>query len=221
MPAREIAGFAVAAALLFILLKYAAGPVTGDSSAFDRALLLALRDPAGPSIPLGPFWLRKSMVQLTSLGSGAQLGLIVVIAAGWLIVRRMTCSALLLAGAAASGGMAVTFLKDRFSHPRPMLVEHFVEVQSASFPSAHAANSAIVLLTLAALLARIETRRAARRYIIGVALLLTILIGVSRVYLGVHWPSDVAAGWTLGAGWAGMWLMLGTAIDRDDPWRKR
>lgn len=212
MPIRQLAWFAAAAALLFILLKFAAGPIVGDPAAFDRALLLALRDPADPAVPAGPFRLRKAMIEITGFGGGIQLGLIVIAAAGLLMARRAAGAALLLAAATASGGWIVTLLKERVAHPRPRLVEHFVQAHSASFPSAHAANSAIVFLTLAALFAGIETDRAAHRYMFSAAILLTMLVGVSRVYLGVHWPSDVAAGWMLGAAWACLWSMLARAI---------
>jgi undecaprenyl-diphosphatase len=74
-----------------------------------------------------------------------------------------------------------------------------------SFPSGHAANSALVYLTIAALLTSIERDARARAYIVVTAIALTLCIGLSRLYLGVHWPSDVAAGWALGAGWAVLW----------------
>lgn len=211
-PIRQLAWFASAFAILFFLLSFGAEPISGDPTAFDRALLLALRDPDDPGVPVGPFWLRKAMAEITSLGSGTLLALIVAIAAGALILRREARAALLLAAATASGGFVVTLLKQHFAYPRPGLVAHLVQVQSASFPSAHAANSAIAYLTLGVLLARTETAGAARRYIFAVAVLLTILVGVSRVYLGVHWPSDVAAGWMVGAGWALLWSTLATAI---------
>jgi undecaprenyl-diphosphatase len=103
-------------------------------------------------------------------------------------------------------------LKLVYSRPRPALVPHLVEVTSSSFPSGHATDSALVYLTLAALLAGTVPERSLRIYLIGVAILLTLLIGVSRVYLGVHWPSDVVAGWTFGAAWALGWSLLYSRI---------
>jgi undecaprenyl-diphosphatase len=198
----------VAAMLLFAAFRLSAG----EPGELDRALMLALRDPADPAAPIGPFWLRKAMVELTNLGSGSELTLIVIVAAGLLIVRRAFRTALLLVAATASGGLMVSLLKARFAHPRPTLVDHLVEVQSASFPSAHAANSAIVFLTVATFLLRIETGAIERIYTIAVAILLTLLVGISRVYLGVHWPSDVAAGWMLGSAWAILWWVAVAAL---------
>ena len=101
------------------------------------------------------------------------------------------------------GGTVLSFgLKLVFERPRPDLVAHLVEVQTASFPSAHAMLSATTYLTLGALLARFEDRRRLKSYVLGVAIGLTVLVGISRIYLGVHWPTDVIAGWCAGAAWA-------------------
>ncbi len=208
-------GLALAAALLFLMLKLGSEILEGEGSAFDRMLLLALRVSGDPGTPIGPLWLRRTMLDITSLGGGTQLTLLVAFAAGLLIVRRAMRTALLLILATASGGILVALLKERFARPRPELVDHLVQVQSASFPSGHAANSAIVFLTLAALLMRIETKRAERFYTFAVAILLTMAVGMSRVYLGVHWPSDVAAGWMLGSGWALLWWVLAATLSRN------
>lgn len=118
-------------------------------------------------------------------------------------------TAALLVGGVVSGSIAVALAKALFGRARPDLIDHLVEVGSASFPSGHSANSAIVYLTLAILLTQIVPRRAQRLYLIGVAVALTAAIGLSRVYLGVHWPSDVLAGWAFGTLWAMAWWALG------------
>jgi undecaprenyl-diphosphatase len=208
-------GVALAAALIFLMLKLGGEILEGEGGALDRALLLALRVPGHPATPVGPFWLRRAMLDITSLGGGTQLTLLVLFAVGLLLVRRARRTALLLVLATASGGWLVALLKDRFARPRPALVDHLVQVQSASYPSGHAANSAVVFLTLAALLMRVETQRAERIYTFAAAILLTFSVGFSRVYLGVHWPSDVAAGWLLGSGWAVLWWVIAAALSRN------
>jgi undecaprenyl-diphosphatase len=207
-----LGALALAAGLLFLAIKLGGEILEGEGTAIDRAILLALRVTGDPGTPIGGAWLRRMMVDVTGIGGGTQLTLLVALAAGLLIVRRAVLTAILLVVATASGGMLVALLKDRFARPRPALVDHLVQVQTASFPSGHAANSALVFLTLAALLTRIETTRAERLYTFAAAMTLTILVGISRVYLGVHWPSDVAAGWMLGAGWAMLWWVLATLI---------
>jgi len=96
-------------------------------------------------------------------------------------------------------------LKDIMDRPRPDLVSHLVDVQTSSFPSGHATLSAVVYLTIGALLAREQPSRGLRFYVMAVAILATMLIGCSRVYLGVHWPTDVLAGWAIGSAWAMLW----------------
>lgn len=211
-PLTLLSGIALAALLLLLVLKLGSELLEGEGTALDRAILLALRVPGHPGTPIGPLWLRLSMLDITSLGSGTLLTLFILVAAGLLMVRRAFRTALILVLATASGGTLVALLKDRFARPRPALVDHLVQVHSASFPSGHAANSALVFLTIAALVARVETRRRERLYTIAAALLLTMLVGFSRVYLGVHWPSDVLAGWMLGAGWAALWWVLANLL---------
>ena len=104
--------------------------------------------------------------------------------------------------------MLVDVLKQIFERGRPDLVPHAVQVFSASFPSGHATLSAVTYLTLGALVARLAPHRLAKAYVLGVAIVLTLLVGTSRVYLGVHWPTDVLAGWCVGAAWAiACWLV--------------
>lgn len=211
-PLALLAAFAAVAGLAFIVLRWGGGIWGGDGAALDGALLLAMRVPGHSDTPIGPFWLRQVMIDITGLGGGTPLTLFVILAAGVLLVRRAIRTALLLVMGTASGGLIVDLLKDRFARPRPALVDHLVDVQSASFPSAHAANSAIVFLTMAALVSRIEATRGERSYTFAAAILLTLAVGSTRVYLGVHWPSDVAAGWLLGTGWALLWWVIAQAL---------
>jgi undecaprenyl-diphosphatase len=105
-------------------------------------------------------------------------------------------------------------LKDAFGRARPDLVPHGVEVHTLSFPSGHAMLAAATYLTLGALLARVQPHPRVKTYVLTVAAVLTVLIGVSRVHLGVHWPSDVLAGWCVGAAWALLCWMAAVWLQR-------
>jgi undecaprenyl-diphosphatase len=174
----------------------------GEVKTFDETVLLALRNPTDHAIPLGPPWLQETMLEFTALGSTAVLSLITVGVVGWLLLLRKYKPALLAVLAIAGGALISTALKSGFARARPDLVPHGDVVTSMSFPSGHAMSSAVVYLTLAALLVRVQTTHRRKVYLMAVAIVLTLLIGVSRVYLGVHWPSDVLAGWCLGSAWA-------------------
>ena len=195
-------GFLLLVAAVFFFMKLASEVVEGDTLGFDRWLLQALRSTADPSVPAGPRWLQTAMIDVTALGGVAVLTIITIIAVGYLVAGRKWAMGLFLAGAVIGGSTLNTLLKLGFARNRPDIVAHLVDVQTASFPSGHAMNSAVVYLTLGALLARAEKDRAVRLYLISVAIMLTLIIGSSRVYLGVHWPSDVIAGWCVGASWA-------------------
>jgi len=192
-------------AALFAFFKLASEVAEGDTMAFDRAILTGFRSAADPGVPVGPSWLPEAMTDLTALGSSTVLLLVCGASIVYLLLSRRPRTALFLF-AATSGGMAMGgLLKLVYARPRPALVPHLVDVATTSFPSGHATDSAIVYLTLAALLARTVPEPHLRIYMIGAAILLTLLIGLSRVYLGVHWPSDVVAGWMIGAAWAFAW----------------
>ena len=193
---------AVAIALV-LLIGLAVGHWPFD---FDRAIILNLRAWGGPS------WLPKVAADVTALGGGVVLTIIVVLAAGLLAVQRLWLSAAATLAASVSGGMVVALVKTEVARPRPDIVDHLVQVSNMSFPSGHSANSAIVYLTLAGLASQVTVSNAARRYILVMAILMVGAIGCSRVYLGVHWPSDVLAGWSFGTLWAlGWWLATARA----------
>lgn len=182
----------------------------GGPHALDTSLLLALRNPADPSDPLGPVWFEELMRDVTALGSmGILVGLTLAVAGYlWLLGNRRSMGLML---AAVYGGiLASSFFKQWFDRPRPDLVPHEMAVSTASFPSGHSMLAAVTYLTLAAMLARVQPTRALKIYVLAVAVLVTVGVGVSRVYLGVHWPSDVLGGWTAGAAWAlACWLIAG------------
>ncbi|PWJ78432.1 undecaprenyl-diphosphatase [Pseudaminobacter salicylatoxidans] len=175
---------------------------------FDTEILLALRRPGDLATPIGPHWLQDAMRDLTSLGGVAVLTLITIVVIGYLLVVRQARTALFVFVAIAGGQVLGSLLKLGIDRPRPDIVPHLVQVQTLSFPSGHAMMSAVIYLTLGALLAQTLHDRATRIYVLAVAVLATLIVGLSRLYLGVHWPSDVAAGWCIGAAWAMLcWLV--------------
>jgi undecaprenyl-diphosphatase len=183
--------------------------MTGDSiTGFDTRLLLAFREPGDPDDPFGPLWLEEAVRDLTALGSTSFLLLLVIASVGYLILLSKWRTALFLA-VSIGGGVAAGFvLKAGFDRARPDLVAAQAEVFTSSFPSGHAMSAAVTFLTLGALLAGSHSRRRVRAFLIVTAALLTVLVGLSRVYLGLHWPSDVLAGWAAGAAWAlAAWLL--------------
>jgi undecaprenyl-diphosphatase len=213
-PAWTIAEFSILAALCviagtgFAMLKLASEINEGETHAFDTAILLAFRNPADLADPIGPRWVEQVMRDFTSLGSHAVLTLITLVALGYLLIERKARAATFLLVAIGGGTLLSTLLKLGFDRPRPDLVAHAVDVWTASFPSGHALMSAVTYLTLGALLARVQARPQPKLYFLGVAVVITLTVGVSRVYLGVHWPTDVLAGWSIGAAWAlSCWLV--------------
>jgi undecaprenyl-diphosphatase len=186
----------------------------GETARIDRALLLALRSATDPSDPLGPLWLEEVGRDVTALGGIAVLTLLSLAVTAFLLLRRLHGAAMLLAASVLGGMLASQALKSFFERPRPDLVPHGVHVFTASFPSGHAMMSAAVYLTLGVLLARVEPSLRGKAFLLGCAVLLTLLVGISRVYLGVHWPSDVLAGWALGAAWALFCWLVARALQR-------
>jgi undecaprenyl-diphosphatase len=168
----------------------------------DEKLMLLLRVPGQPSQPIGPAWLKGTMRDLTALGSPALLVLFVFGVGGALLARRQYNGFGLMMAATVGARLLNMGLKDLFERPRPDESLHLTEVRSPSFPSGHAMDSAVIYLILAALLMRLVQPHALKLYFLGLAVLMSVLAGLSRVYLGVHYPSDVVAGWTAGLAWA-------------------
>lgn len=182
----------------------------GETRRIDEYLLLMLRNPADPADLLGPGWVEEMGRDFSALGSTAVLSFVVLATLCYLLLSRNLRTALFTLLAVTSGTLLSTLLKRGFDRPRPELVPHESIVYSASFPSGHSMMAAVAYLTLAALLARIHPQPGLKAYLLSLALLISVLIGISRVYLGVHWPTDVLGGWTVGAAWAALcWLVYG------------
>jgi undecaprenyl-diphosphatase len=179
----------------------------GATNSFDESILLALRDPADLARPIGPAWMEGSVLDLTALGGSTILWMMVAAVAGFLLLKTRYRTAIVVLIASAGGELSSSLLKRAFNRPRPTVVPHLRTVYSTSFPSGHAMESTIVYLTLAAILIRASSERSTKIYILLVAVLLSTLAGVSRIFVGVHYPTDVIGGWVAGLVWAAAcWL---------------
>jgi undecaprenyl-diphosphatase len=200
--------------LLITFTKLASEVLEGETQSFDKKILLALRDPADLSRPLGPAWMVSGALDITALGSATVLGLTVFTVAGFLLLQGLWRRALFVTVASFGGWFINGALKQLFQRPRPDVVPHLREVMTMSFPSGHALQSAVVYLTLGALSMHIAQRRLTKFYCMAIASLATILVGASRIYLGVHYPTDVLAGWLIGLSWALLCWMIERYLER-------
>jgi undecaprenyl-diphosphatase len=218
-----LAGFVLAAALILSFAMLASEVAEGETHAFDERLIMLLRDSSSPATPIGPAWLREATRDITALGSTSVLSIIVVGVVGFLVVTGLRHAAWMVAAAVVGGVVLSISLKALFSRPRPELMPHDMVVYTASFPSGHTTLSAVVYLTLGALLCRTQASTVVKTYILGCAVFLTLIVGFSRVYLGVHWPTDVMAGWLVGGSWAllcwfvMLWLQSRGEIEPEQP----
>lgn len=192
-----------------LLFVYLTGEVIeGSTKGFDEAILLALRQPSDLSTPIGPGWLTHAVKDITSLGGTTVLTLMTVLVTIYLLLDRRRAIAIFVLASVLGGWALSTVLKLSVARARPDIVPHLVEVNDLSFPSGHAMVSAVTYLTLAALISGTRRYRSTRIFIVAVGILLTLMIGMSRVYLGVHYPTDVLGGWCAGATWAlGCWII--------------
>ncbi len=199
----------IIAAGIWVFIEIADEVIEGESRAFDEWLMLLLRSPGDNADPLGPGWLEETARDVTAFGSTFALIFISLVVFFWLLMTKRPHAALLLSIALIGGALLNYALKFLFDRPRPDLVAHGTEVFTLSFPSSHAMLSATVYLTLGVMVMRYSSALRLKIYAMSVALLLAVLVGVSRVYLGVHWPTDVVAGWAVGAVWASAcWLFI-------------
>jgi undecaprenyl-diphosphatase len=187
---------------LWGFVELADDAVEGDYDQFENQIMRSLRQPDDLSKPLGPWWSAEMARDITALGGATVLSIMTTLVVGYLLIRRAHATVVLVLVAMLGGYGLSNFFKNFFERPRPSIVPHLAEVVSASFPSGHSMVSSVMYLTLGSLLARTVARRREKVYFVGASIMLTFLIGLSRVYLGVHYPTDVLAGWSAGIAWA-------------------
>jgi undecaprenyl-diphosphatase len=214
-----LGGIFLAAVSLLAFGHIAEDVLEGDSTRFDQGVLLALRNSADPAYPLGPAWLEEEARDITALGSYGVLGIIFFAVIAYLLLMRRRAAALWVTVAVVGGVLLSNVLKYSFDRPRPDFLAHTARVFTSSFPSGHAMLSAVTFLTLGVLLASIYNSWRLKVFFLGLATFLMVIVGVSRIYLGVHYPTDVLAGWCVGAGWAAIcwtvfhWLQQRGAVE--------
>lgn len=214
LESRALLALLAGAAAVWAFLAVGGAVREGEPLALDERILLALRTPGNLDEPLGPRSIQEAMRDITALGGFTVLTLVTVVAAFAFALHRKGRHALVLVATVLTAQLGSDLLKELYGRPRPDLAPHGVYVYSASFPSGHSMLSATVYLTLAMLIASLEPRRATKALVFAVAVLVMTAVGISRIYLAVHWPSDVLAGWCAGAvcallAWAALWRLEG------------
>jgi undecaprenyl-diphosphatase len=210
----------LATLLLLVALTLTFGIVAnemsaGETRAFDNTILLGMRNHDNRADPIGPEWFEAAVRDVTSLGSTTVICIIVLGTVGFLLLSRAHGAAVLVLISVSGGALLMQLLKEAFARVRPDVVSHSVYELTRSFPSGHTTLAAVAYLTLGALVARVQSTRPLKIYALSVAILLTVLVGVSRIYLGLHWPTDVLAGWCLGAAWALMCWIVAARLQRE------
>ena len=209
LETRALILLACVATAIWAFLSIGGEMLEGETSGLDRRILLMLRAPGDAADPIGPRALEEAMRDVTALGGFTVLTLVTIVAALAFLLHRKRRQAAVLVGTVLMAQVSSEVLKTLYDRPRPDLVPHGSYVYSASFPSGHSMLSAAVYLTLAVLIASLEPRRATKALVFVLAAGVMTAVGFSRVYLGVHWPSDVLAGWSAGAAWAfSAWVVL-------------
>ena len=186
----------------------------GSTQRWDDWVLRQFRRPGTMTTPIGPLWLQESWRDITALGSGPVLALVTLGVAGYLLMRKQRRTLILLILAVVSGTICAGILKTLFAHARPPFASPEVYTLTSSFPSGHSMISAVVYLTLGALLARTSDQYRYKVYFLSVAVVVTVLVGFSRIYLGVHYPTDVLGGWGFGLIWALLFWLIARSLQR-------
>jgi undecaprenyl-diphosphatase len=194
--------FAIGTISLWGFIKIADEVFENETESFDRWAITAFRNPENPADPIGPPWVEEMARDVSSLGGFAWITFATLTVAIYLWLDGKSHMALFLGAATASGGGMSMLLKSVYARPRPDLVPHLSQVFTSSFPSGHSMLAAVVYLTLGSLLASVISKLTLKIYVLFVAVMLTCAVGLTRVYLGVHYPTDVLAGWLAGLAWA-------------------
>jgi undecaprenyl-diphosphatase len=207
--------FAAVAGGILAFLMLTGEVLEGETHAFDERILLSLRQATDLAIPVAPYWVTHAVDDITALGGVTVLSLMTILATLYLLISRQPAIAAFMFLSVLGGWLVSNALKLGVGRARPDIVPHLVDVSDLSFPSGHAMLSAVTYLTLAAILSRAEQYRSTRIFLMAAGIFLTLIIGLSRIYLGVHYPTDVLGGWCAGAVWAaGCWLIARRFISR-------
>jgi len=207
LGAALIAGALVAAAGTWAFAELAEHVREGATQPFDEAVLRRLDAIHAP-------WLDEVMLEVTALGNGTVVLALALVSATFLWLNRHRYSAALLGGATAGALLLNILLKSYFDRPRPQVVSWGTHVSTSSFPSGHATSAIVVYATIAYLVARLQQRRLSRIVTLTLAGIVILAIAASRLVLGVHYPSDVAAGLVIGLAWAAFCMALLEAAAR-------
>lgn len=210
LETRTLALWIAAAGAPWAFLTIADEVSEGETDGIDRRILMMFRVAGAPSDPIGPRWFEEAMRDVTALGGFTILTITVIVATLMLVFHDRRREALVFAVTVILAQISSEVLKALYDRDRPSLVAHGSHVYSQSFPSGHSALAAATFFTLATVVASVEARKRTKALIYGLAITFVVTVGISRVYLGVHWPTDVLGGWALGATWAlAAWIVLG------------
>ncbi|MEQ8275356.1 MAG: phosphatase PAP2 family protein [Deltaproteobacteria bacterium] len=213
---RWIAATTLVLATVWVLVRLVLLAIGQSPPAFDVELVRMFRSAVDTTLPRGPSWVRSGARDVTALGGPVLLTLAVLASCAYLALRRQLKGIVVLVTATVGGIVLAYGLKGIIGRPRPPFLEHSAHPLASSFPSGHTTMSAIVYLTIAAVLVRLVREPGVRRFMIGTALLLTLLVGASRVYLAAHYPTDVLAGWLIGSVWATLWALVARSLQRTE-----
>lgn len=186
--------FLLAAGAIFLFAQLADEVLEGDTQAFDEAVLQWFQTHRTPG-------LNRVALEVTALGSGSVIIMVVLLASVFLWLTKHKWSVYVLLLVVLGGKLLNNLLKGGFGRERPSIVESITDVSSQSFPSGHAMSSIVAYGSIAYLIGRLEPSKRLRYTIWTVAILLVLAIGATRMYLGVHYPSDIIGGYVAGAAW--------------------
>jgi undecaprenyl-diphosphatase len=209
---RALGSLLLIACSTWLFVAIADEVLEGDTHSIDSRVLRALRSGDDPELLRGPRWLKETARDTTALGGYTVLLLTTFGVVGFLFLAGHPRDARFVLTAVAGGWLLGYAVKWGFDRPRPDVVPHLSDVMSSSFPSGHSMMSAVVYLTLGSLLTNVVSSFRLKCYFLCCAVLLTLLVGLSRLWMGVHYPSDVLAGWCLGLGWAEICWLIHTRL---------
>ena len=198
--------------IVFVALS--AEIMRGEKFWFDHHILRSLRETTDSKVPIGPSFLLASMRDISALGGSTVIIFIAIVGTGYLAITKKIRMLAFFLVSIFGATVAMTALKSFFARPRPDIVPFLTTVTAASFPSGHSMLSAVVYLTIGAILAKATKNSALKIYYMVIAAVLSGLIGISRVYLGVHYPTDVIAGWCAGIVWASLSYLVAQVLER-------